>query len=41
MSRSNPFASEKANKSSSKLKKSDPTVVLDMSDEDPNEGSQR
>ena len=37
----NPFGSEQANKSSSKLKKSDPTVVLDMSDEDPNDGSQR
>ena len=37
----NPFGSEQANKSSKKLKQSDPTVVLDMSDEDPNEGSQR
>ena len=36
----NPFGSE-ANKSTKKLKQSDPTVVLDMSDEDPNEGSQR
>ena len=37
----NPFGSEQVNKSSKKLKQSDPTVVLDMSDEDPNEGSQR